>query len=362
MIYDYYDIKSVHLEVTSKCNASCPMCARNVLGGKTNPQLPLSELTLDDCKKMFPVDFVKRLNRMFMCGNFGDPIVAKDTLDIFRWFRDINPDIRLSMNTNASARDEKWWQKAAEIFCGPGDDVKFSVDGLSDTNHIYRRGTNFEKIIKNASSFIENGGNAVWEFIIFEHNEHQVDEARKFAHELGFKKFQPKKTGRFFSNTQLKGKNAQEVYDKNGNFEYYIYKPSSNDKKNESLKSENNLISKYGSMENYLDNTKISCKAKNEKSIYVSSDGLVLPCCWTANQLYVWWIPEKSSPIWKLINKTGGVEKINSKENNLKDIIEGPFFKSIESSWQKDSVKQGKLKVCAQKCGHEFDQFKQQYV
>ncbi len=30
MIYRYNEIKTVHLEITERCNASCPMCARNI--------------------------------------------------------------------------------------------------------------------------------------------------------------------------------------------------------------------------------------------------------------------------------------------------------------------------------------------
>ena len=53
---------------------------------------------------------------MYMCGNLGDPIVARDTLEIFRYFREHNKDMWLSMNTNAGARDESWWTELANIF------------------------------------------------------------------------------------------------------------------------------------------------------------------------------------------------------------------------------------------------------
>jgi MoaA/NifB/PqqE/SkfB family radical SAM enzyme len=58
MLYKYNDIKTLHLEVTDKCNAACPMCARNINGGEDNPQLPEVELTAIDVETMFPVDFV----------------------------------------------------------------------------------------------------------------------------------------------------------------------------------------------------------------------------------------------------------------------------------------------------------------
>jgi len=108
MLYKYTDIKTVHLEVTDKCNAACPMCARNINGGEENPQLPNVELSLEDAKKIFEPVFIKQLDRVYMCGNFGDPIAAKDTLEIFRYFRENNSKINLSMLTNGSAKSPVW--------------------------------------------------------------------------------------------------------------------------------------------------------------------------------------------------------------------------------------------------------------
>ena len=78
-MYRYEDIKEVHLEITQKCQAACPMCDRNMNGGDDNPHITNAELSLEDAKKMFTA-FIKQLNVMYMCGNLGDPIVAKDTL------------------------------------------------------------------------------------------------------------------------------------------------------------------------------------------------------------------------------------------------------------------------------------------
>ena len=115
-MYRLEDIRTIHLEVTQRCQAACPMCDRNMKGQGVNPHINLDELTLEDCKKIFPPEFIKQLNTMFMCGNLGDPIVAEDTLEIFQYFREHNPTMWLSMNTNAGARDEKWWSTLAQTF------------------------------------------------------------------------------------------------------------------------------------------------------------------------------------------------------------------------------------------------------
>ena len=54
-LYNYEDVRVVHLELTEKCQATCPMCDRNVMGGADNPNLGLHELTVSDIQKILPV-------------------------------------------------------------------------------------------------------------------------------------------------------------------------------------------------------------------------------------------------------------------------------------------------------------------
>jgi MoaA/NifB/PqqE/SkfB family radical SAM enzyme len=360
MIYDYKDITTVHLEITAKCNASCPMCGRNKFGGPYNEFLPLTELSLADLQTIMPVDFVKRLKRLYMCGNYGDPIVADDTLEVMAWLRDVNPEIRLGMHTNGSARNTSWWSKLGSILNGKWDYVKFGIDGLADTNHVYRRGTIWQKIMENAAVFISNGGQAHWEYIVFKHNEHQVDQAEQMANSLGFAQFRTKKTGRFFSNTQLTGKDKQEVWNRNGVVEYHIEKPLDMRWHNDSLQNEQQLIERFGSMQTYLDSTYVRCKVAEEKSVYISAEGLVFPCCWTANQLYVWYWPHRKSEMWALLDDD--TDNVNALKIPLETIINGKYFNKIADSWSQPSISDGKLRICAKTCGSGFDQFADQFT
>lgn len=359
MIYGYDQIETVHLEITSRCNASCPMCARNKFGGPDNDQLPQCELSLPDVKRVFPENFIKQLKRLYMCGNYGDPIAANDTLEVFEWLRSVNPDIKLGMHTNGSARNPAWWARLGGILNQQWDYVKFGLDGLSDTNHIYRRGTNWGKIMDNAAAFIAAGGKAHWEFIVFRHNEHQIEEARSLAEGMGFMQFRTKKTGRFFSNTKLEGKDRQEVISRDGELEYYIEKPSNPEYHNDSLSREQALVNAFGSMQSYLDGTGIRCKVAEDRSVYVSAEGLVFPCCWTANQLYVWYQKPRQGEIWDLID--GDTSNVSAMQHGIEGIVTGPYFARIRDSWQKSSIGEGKLRVCAKTCGTGFDQFGSQF-
>lgn len=331
------------------------------MGAEDNPRLPLTELSLNDVQTILPPAFVGQLDRLFMCGNYGDPIAARDTLAVSEYLKEANPAIKLGMNTNASARNEAWWARLGGIFGSQGV-VRFSVDGLADTNPLYRQGTDFDRIMKNAAAFIGAGGRAVWDYIVFRHNEHQVEEAREIATRMGFEQFQVKKTGRFFSTSKAAGKDHQDVMRRDGTVSHVLEKPLDLKYQNEALANEQALIARYGSLPAYFDQTPIRCKTGAEKSVYVSAEGLVFPCCWTANQLYGWyWKDERQAPIWRLIEAAGDKMAIDAKLRPISEIIEGPLFQGIQDSWSKPTCAAGKLQVCAKTCGTAFDPFKAQF-
>jgi len=385
-MYNYRDIKTIHLEVTERCNASCPMCARNINGGEQNPWIHDNELSLEDIKKIFPDDFIKQLNHMYMCGNFGDPIIAKDTLEIFRHFRSLNSDILLSMNTNGSARQEDWWVELANVL-GNNGHVIFSIDGLDDTNHLYRKDTNYVRIMKNAEAFIKAGGNAHWEYLVFAHNEHQVDRARDLADTMGFTKFQLKKSARFFSSVSNSIKDTITGVDRKQQG-FVLQAPTNPEYRNAAVEELNgvgivkqnvklpttkqeilNLIrpeifykdtARKSPTEKLLDGADIKCKVKEEKSLYVTAEGILQPCCWVAGQMYNWYNTPKGSQIWKLINVVGK-DSLNALNHSIETIVMGDYFQKLFSdSWSKPSCAEGKLQVCAKICGTEI--FSKQYT
>ena len=214
-MYDYEDITTVHLEMTEACNASCPMCARNLNGGEVNPLLHGAELTIADIERIFPIEFLQQLKRIYMCGNYGDPAVAADTLEAFAYFRQHNAKLNLSMHTNGSMKKPEWWAELAEVI-GSNGYVIFGLDGLEDTNHLYRQGTVWKKIMENAEAFIKAGGRARWDYIVFAHNEHQVEQARELSERMGFEKFNVKKSNRFFSNTRGQVKTEHQAGNRKG--------------------------------------------------------------------------------------------------------------------------------------------------
>ena len=128
---------------------------------------------------------------------------------------------------------------------------------------------------------------------------------------------------------------------------------------NKALNEEDEIVAEHGSMDAYYDATPINCKAIEKSEIFVTAEGHVFPCCWTAGQQYKWYWGPREAPIWKLI---GDPDNISLRKHTIQEIVEGPFFKAIEDSWSCSSIKDGKLKVCANKCGVGFDAFEEQFL
>ena len=341
-MYKKQDIKAVHVEMSERCNLACLMCDRNMNGGEVNPYLKDRDLTLDTLKKAFTPEFCMQLNRVYFCGNFGDPILAPDLLSILQYLKDQNSKMKTSIITNGCSKPTFWWHELAKVT----NSVRFGIDGLADTHKIYRQNAIFHLILRNAKAYIDAGGYAIWDYLVFEHNEHQIDEARDLSKQLGFAEFVVKKTGRFFSNIKLEGKDEHEG----------LKKPSDN-MVNKSLKKGREIKEKYGSMENYLNQGEVDCKVLRNKEIYISAEGIVLPCCWLAGQMYKWYLPEKSSDIWNIVD----TETHNIHNHTLDEIFESNIMEQIKKSWSKSSIEDGKMKTCALKCGKELDQFGDQY-
>ena len=344
-MYAYSEIRRIHLEMTTRCNAACPMCSRNERGGFEIAKLPPAELTLDTVKRVLPETFVRQLEQIWLCGNYGDPIIARDTLEVLRYFKTANPRIRLGMNTNGSARKPPWWRELASVvtYC------HFGIDGLADTNHLYRRRTHWNVIMENAEAFIAGGGAAHWEFIVFKHNEHQIEAAQQLASTMGFRKFRIRKTGRFFFGGGLQ--DSLGVRNRHGAEQYRIEPPVSEMLRNSSSAELGKVTRSTGGYADYLDTTEITCKAQRDKEIYVSAEGLVFPCCYLAS-IYRGSGRKQDAQFGKMLKQYGGTPSIDGKSIGVPEIIAGPLFQTaVPNSWAKDSVADGRLATCSSTCG-----------
>lgn len=351
----YNTIQHAHIELTERCNLSCPQCDRTQINGRVNKYLKNHEWSLFEFVNLISKEFITQLKSVTLCGNYGDPMMCDDLIPIINYIRSTNPTLFISLNVNGSSRSSQWWGQLARSL-GHNSYVTFSIDGLEDTNKLYRIGSKWHTIMSSAQSFIDAGGRARWDYIVFSHNEHQVSEAEALSKQMGFEKFVVKKTGRFYNHAQDKPKDKHISTSKRGEV-ITLMKPQNTNYVNNSVKQEQDIAKHYGSMSKYYDTTCIECKSIKQASVYISAEGLVLPCCWVAGQLYKWYWQPKQAQIWQILNK----DSVDLHHDNILQIVNNTTFNTIKQSWGLPSVADGKLKVCATKCGQEFDQFTDQY-
>ncbi len=241
-------VKILHFEPTSRCNAACPMCARNIDG--EGCVVSVADLSLEDFQLQI-IKNIKTLKKIFFCGNLGDPCADKSLLDKIQWIKELHPEIVVGINTNGSIRNPAWWTKCSNLLRGVYDYVVFSIDGLEDTNHLYRVGVQFKKVMENAQAYIDAGASAHWDMLVFEHNKHQVEQCKQLADKMGFTWFRSKETDRW------------DI------FQFDHLKPAN----------------EY----NYIDYDKIlsiQCERNEDESKYIDYKGQVFPCCHIAEVYY----------------------------------------------------------------------------
>ena len=359
-MFDFNVIDEYQLEITSYCNAACPQCPRNENGIGINQRMPLCHLDRNVIDQAFTTELCQRVRQVFFCGSYGDPIMHPDLLDILRDFRRKNPRLWLYFHTNGGVHDPDYWAEIAKIMAGYGQ-IDFGIDGLEDTLHLYRKNVKYSKVIENAQAFISAGGRAQWNFIVFRHNEHQVDQVKQLGTKLGFFNVLIRKTGRFFNHRTLDEMLEWPVRD-----EYVIEPPDNPEFRNQSIMFLPDLKKQYANIRDYFDSTEIKCDAMLGKKVAINAEGLVLPCNFFNHNLYdrrfyeTGVLPESNA--WSTIDgknqvreflESYNLDSFNINLHSLEEIFNSPMWMDLVNSWNK-TLDQGRLFECAMTCGSKF--------
>lgn len=313
----------MNIELSSFCNARCPQCVRNVNGFPHNQGYKETNFPLEIFKKSFSSKFLSQIDAFLISGNFGDFLLNPQSVEILSYIRQHNSK-EILISTNGSARDEKFWSDLGKL----NVTVQFCLDGLEDTHHLYRLDTDWHKIINNAKIFMAAGGTAYWKMIRFKHNEHQIEDCKKLATEYGFSCFTLIDTGR----------NKGPVFDRKGKLTHILGDGVVPDNVDFFLNAD--PIPPVT-----VANKKISCWSKSMKSIYVSAECKVYPCCYMGHS------PETfSDRFFNLRNKQLVKVVANNSlyDNDLETAIK--WFSTVESSWSKDTYEEGRLIICNDFC------------
>lgn len=335
------DIEEIQLDHTSRCNLDCPQCARTRGGWSRQSINKGLDLNLEDYQLLL-APFPEEKLVIFHCGNYGDAIASPTFDQTLRYTLSREPK-RVTISTNGSLRPAQWWRELAQLH--KKIRVTFAIDGLEDTNHIYRVGSDWNRIMQNAGAFIEAGGRARWDFIEFQHNFHQIEEAEALAKKMGFEKFNVKYTARFASIGRTKEMNSRggEITDRATN----------------ANQKDLGLIAKqYDSFDDYVASTKITCKYQQGKKVFVDMNMRLWPCCWFGAPTY-FTTENPQVESFRYLESLYGSE-FNDLRKHGWSVLEHEFFRSyLENSWADNKTKSSerfkRIYTCGRTCGEKFE-------
>lgn len=241
---------SISFEPTTSCNLRCPECPSG-LRAFTRPTGMLKKdfftETIDDIYKEL----------LYLIFYFqGEPYLNTSFLDMVKYASD--KGIYTATSTNAHYLTDEAAKKTVESGL---DRLIISIDGTTqETYKQYRVGGNLDKVIEGAKNIVKwkkelNSKTpfVFFQFLVVRHNEHQIEDIKKLAKEVGV--------------DEVRFKTAQ-VYD-------YENDP-------------NQLIPVNEKYSRYKRNADGSFKAKNKlanrcwklwHANVITWDGLVVPCC-----------------------------------------------------------------------------------
>jgi len=247
------------------------------------------------------------------CGNKGDAIFHPDFHKILNYT--IDQGVFVSLSTNGSSFSKDWWYELGKRMRG---EVTFALDGLEDTHGIYRA-TSFKKVYENMVSFIEGGGSSTWQYIVFRHNEHQLDEAKRLSKEIGCYKFITV-ISRFYDEVMQRPTTINMTSTKREIFR---------------------KLSPYPKLKRVMFG-EIKCQwATRLKRVYVSSRGNVYNCCYLCCFTQDWHTHPEFMPIKSKMKQP----EYNIANNTLNKIIKLPLMTYIY-----DNV--DKYKMCDLNCSN----------
>jgi len=323
------------IELSGKCFLKCPKCIREDKKLKNN--WVETEISLEFIKRIFKPDFVKNnIKRILFCGGVGDPIYCNDFLKIIKYFKEVKPDITLSIVTNGSYRNKNWWMELSQIL-NVYDIITFSIDGWDNkSNNLYRVNSNFDSILKGLKIITTmSKAHVAWSTIVFKFNQNKIKQIEDIARFYKAHYFQLVFSSLFEDDDYLK---PDKKYITNLSFVY-----------RKQVKQINPNIYRTNEIQKVADNyqeiiyrenkTTPFCKT-GSKGLHVNSEGYLFPCSWIAHPFNI-----RENLKWEDSFFIKNKKHFNLNKYTLNEILKSKHWKIFE-----DSLINNPFIICKQKC------------
>ena len=301
-------IEWLDIELTSFCNIECKGCFR-VISKHADKILNKEYIDIDTIRERFQKEMFPSIKIINFCGSVDEPTSHPQFFDIIRHFADWGAHINIA--TNGSLRTTKWWTELASILPS-SHAVTWGIDGSDELSEVYRQGSNFTKVEQNYRAFNAAGGRSNWKFIVFEQNEHKLEEAKQKASDEGFKNFKTIISHRKDTKGDVKAAKTEKI-------------------------------------DNAVEIPYVSCKYGNQKRIFINHTGNVIPCCHLNSKMMEYNVTGIHKDEFEtLLDENDYKNTINLENASIEDAINSRIWKGIIDSWDSDNPVPRCMQVCKQ--------------
>lgn len=242
---------SLTTEPTNKCNLQCIECPT----GNKSSTIEKGEMSLENYK--YIIDEVKHSILFQMIYFQGEPFLNSNLFEMIKYSDQSNIYTRISTNGHFLSKEN-----CNKIIQSGLKEIIISLDGITQESYQkYRKGGSLnivvegiKKLVQTKKEFSSNYPKVIIQFIVFSHNEHEIQELKAFFNRLAIDKLELK-------TAQIYNKNNFNLIPKTKKYSRY------------SLESHNPLI---------------KSKLKNRcfrvwSTVVITWDATLIPCCFDKN-------------------------------------------------------------------------------
>jgi hypothetical protein len=197
-------IRYIDFEISSLCNAGCPVCPRRHNGHYS--EFTQTYWSKNEVERVVDPNIIKNLYGILFCGNFGDAMGNPEVAEITEYFRSNNEKMSIHVKTNGGIGNPSDYEKMAKMNCI----FTFGLDGVGKSNELHRVNVKWDKVLKNVEAFTSNCKPYQFEiqFIMWNETIDQIVPMIEFIQSIGF--------GKLYLRNPFTTGTRTEVYDMKG--------------------------------------------------------------------------------------------------------------------------------------------------
>lgn len=183
IVYLPYLPFSLGIETGNICNLKCPLCPTGI----DDPSMQNGFMGLALFKEI--IDQLKDNLISINMYSWGEPLLNPDLISMIQYAKKVKKEIKIVTSTNLNIENDKLLE---DLIKSSIDEIIISCDGTTqETYSKYRVGGDYNLVMRNMKFMVSlqkqlnSKTNIVWNYLVFKHNEHKIEDAKEIAKRLG---------------------------------------------------------------------------------------------------------------------------------------------------------------------------------